>query len=174
VKVSLTRCALARKTCFGLKETWAKQWQREPTRDESRGLVTEFLKEELLAREAREMGLDQNDLVVHRRLAQKVEFLVQDAAQLSRKSNSPSIGDPRNAPGSSQPNVQGNFMGGIISRMFAALHSSRGRNLMLMAAPIDFLSKEKSPSENSDIDKRAVLARFLPAVWHFKPCPNPS
>jgi parvulin-like peptidyl-prolyl isomerase len=65
-----------------LKDTWAKQWQREPTRDELRGLVTEFLKEELLAREAREMGLDQNDIIVRRRLAQKVEFLVQDTSRL--------------------------------------------------------------------------------------------
>lgn len=65
-----------------LKETWAKQWQREPNRDELRGLVTEFLKEELLAREAREMGLDQNDVFVRRRLAQKVEFLVQDTSRL--------------------------------------------------------------------------------------------
>lgn len=65
-----------------LKENWARQWQREPTQDELRGLVTEFLKEELLAREAREMGLDQNDIVVRRRLAQKVEFLVRDTAQL--------------------------------------------------------------------------------------------
>jgi parvulin-like peptidyl-prolyl isomerase len=65
-----------------LKETWAKQWQREPTRDEFRALVADFLKEELLAREAREMGLDQNDTYVRRRLAQKVEFLVQDASRL--------------------------------------------------------------------------------------------
>jgi hypothetical protein len=64
-----------------LNETWAKQWQREPTQEELRGLVTEFLKEELLAREAREMGLDQDDIVVRRRLAQKVEFLVQDTSQ---------------------------------------------------------------------------------------------
>jgi hypothetical protein len=66
-----------------LKETWARQWQREPTRDELRGLVTEYLKEELLSREAREMGLDQNDTYVRRRLAQKVEFLVQDASRLA-------------------------------------------------------------------------------------------
>lgn len=65
-----------------LKETWAKQWQREPDRDELRGLVTEFLKEELLAREAREMGLDQGDVFIRRRLAQKVEFLVQDTSRL--------------------------------------------------------------------------------------------
>ncbi|HEU4381950.1 MAG TPA: peptidylprolyl isomerase [Anaeromyxobacteraceae bacterium] len=66
-----------------LEETWARQWQREPSRDELRGLVTEFLKEELLAREAREMGLDQNDPYLRRRLAQKVEFLVQDASRLA-------------------------------------------------------------------------------------------
>ena len=55
-----------------LKETWLRQWQREPTREELRGLVTEFLKEELLAREARAMGLDENDIIVRRRLAQKL------------------------------------------------------------------------------------------------------
>lgn len=65
-----------------LKETWATQWQRQPTQDEFRALVAEFLKEELLAREAREMRLDQNDTYVRRRLAQKVEFLVQDASRL--------------------------------------------------------------------------------------------
>jgi hypothetical protein len=55
-----------------LKETWSRQWQREPTREELRGLATEFLKEELLAREARAMRLDENDTIVRRRLAQKV------------------------------------------------------------------------------------------------------
>ena len=66
-----------------LVETWTRQWQRPPTRDELRGLVTDFLKEELLAREARAMGLDENDTVVRRRLAQKVEFLVQDTSRLA-------------------------------------------------------------------------------------------
>lgn len=65
-----------------LQETWARQRQREPTREELRGLVTEFLKEELLAREARAMGLDQDDIIVRRRLAQKMEFLVQDTSRL--------------------------------------------------------------------------------------------
>ena len=66
-----------------LKETWARQWQREPTREELRGLATEFLKEELLAREARALGLDENDTVVRRRLAQKLEFLIQDTSRLA-------------------------------------------------------------------------------------------
>jgi hypothetical protein len=66
-----------------LEESWARQWQRNPTREELRGLVTAFVREELLAREAREMGLDQNDTFVRRWLAQKVQFLVQDTARLS-------------------------------------------------------------------------------------------
>ena len=66
-----------------LRETWSRQWQREPTQDELRGLVTDFLKEELLAREARAMRLDENDTIVRRRLAQKVAFLVEDTARLA-------------------------------------------------------------------------------------------
>jgi len=66
-----------------LADTWVRQRQRPPTHEELRGLVTEFLKEELLAREARAMGLDENDLIVRRRLAQKLEFLVQDASRLA-------------------------------------------------------------------------------------------
>jgi parvulin-like peptidyl-prolyl isomerase len=65
-----------------LTETWARQWQRLPDDQEVRGIVTDYLKEALLARKARELGLDENDTVVRRRLAQKMEFLVQDTARL--------------------------------------------------------------------------------------------
>lgn len=63
-------------------ETWVRQWGREPTPEELRALVTNLLKEELLAREAREMRLDENDTIVRRRLAQKLEFIVRDTARL--------------------------------------------------------------------------------------------
>jgi parvulin-like peptidyl-prolyl isomerase len=66
-----------------LTETWARQWHREPTPEELRGLVSNLLKEELLAREARELRLDENDTIVRRRLAQKLEFLLQDTARLA-------------------------------------------------------------------------------------------
>lgn len=66
-----------------LKETWARQWQRPPSEDELRGLVTDYLKETLLAREAEELGLAENDTIVRRRLAQKLEFLVQDTVRLA-------------------------------------------------------------------------------------------
>lgn len=66
-----------------LKETWTRQWQRPPTVEELRGLVTDYLKETLLAREAAEMGLDENDTIIRRRLAQKMDFLVQDTARFA-------------------------------------------------------------------------------------------
>lgn len=66
-----------------LKETWNRRWSRQPDEQELRGLVAGYLKEALLAREARELGLEQDDTVVRRRLAQKMEFLVKDAASLA-------------------------------------------------------------------------------------------
>jgi hypothetical protein len=66
-----------------LKHTWSGQWQRPPDESELRGLVTGYLKEILLAREARALGLAENDTVVRRRLAQKMEFLVEDTARLA-------------------------------------------------------------------------------------------
>jgi parvulin-like peptidyl-prolyl isomerase len=64
-----------------LERTWTRQWQRPPSEEELKGLVDGYVKEELLAREARALGLDENDTVVRRRLAQKMEFLLQDTAQ---------------------------------------------------------------------------------------------
>ena len=65
-----------------LKDTFANQWQRPPTEDELRGLVASFLEEELFAREAKALGLDQNDTIVRRRLAQKLEFLIGDTSRI--------------------------------------------------------------------------------------------
>jgi hypothetical protein len=61
-----------------LKENWTTQWRRPPTPEELRGLVTDYLNEQLLAREARALGLEDNDVIVRRRLAQKLIFLIDD------------------------------------------------------------------------------------------------
>jgi parvulin-like peptidyl-prolyl isomerase len=66
-----------------LKQTWSSQWLREPTAEELKGLVDDLLKEKLMAREAEAMGLDQDDTIIRRRLAQKLQFLVEDTAQLA-------------------------------------------------------------------------------------------
>ena len=70
-----------------LKETFANQWHREPTGEELHRLVSSLLEEELLAREAKTLGLDQNDTIVRRRLAQKLTFLVDDTSRISEPSD---------------------------------------------------------------------------------------
>jgi peptidyl-prolyl cis-trans isomerase C len=61
-----------------LRTIWERQRQRPPTEAELRGLIETQLREEVLYREALAMGLDKNDAVVRRTLAQKVEFLTED------------------------------------------------------------------------------------------------
>ena len=62
---------------------WEKKRQRLPTQDELQGLIEQQIREEVMYREALAMGLDQNDSIVRRRLAQKVEFISADLAALA-------------------------------------------------------------------------------------------
>ena len=66
---------------------WEKKWQRLPTETELEGLVEAQIREEVLYREALAMGLDQNDTIVRRRLAQKVEFISADLASQAEPSD---------------------------------------------------------------------------------------
>jgi peptidyl-prolyl cis-trans isomerase C len=65
-----------------LRQAWQMQWKRPPTTDELDGLVAGEVRERVLAREAMKLGLDQDDTIVRRRLAQKLEFMLQDVATL--------------------------------------------------------------------------------------------
>jgi peptidyl-prolyl cis-trans isomerase C len=67
-----------------LRSNWNKKMGREPTPEEFRGLVDSFIREEILYREGVSMGLDQHDSVIRRRLAQKMEFLFKDIAEMSQ------------------------------------------------------------------------------------------
>lgn len=64
-----------------LAEIWQQQWKRPPTPREMKGLVDQYVRETVLYREALAMGLDKDDTIVRRRLAQKLEFLCQDLIQ---------------------------------------------------------------------------------------------
>ncbi len=59
---------------------FAAQWQRAPTEQEMLGLLEDRIKEEILYREALAMGLDKDDTIVKRRMAQKMEFLAEDVS----------------------------------------------------------------------------------------------
>lgn len=57
-----------------------QQWRRPPTDEELEGLIASYVREEVMYREAKALGLDRDDTVVRRRLAQKIGFLAQDLA----------------------------------------------------------------------------------------------
>jgi hypothetical protein len=56
-------------------------WQRHPTSEEQQKLIDNFIREEVLVREAFRLGLDNNDTVLRRRLVQKMEYLAASAAR---------------------------------------------------------------------------------------------
>jgi len=65
-------------TITRLREGWTRQFQRTPNAEDMHGLVEAHIREEVLCREALAMGLDRDDTIVRRRMAQKMEFLTQD------------------------------------------------------------------------------------------------
>jgi peptidyl-prolyl cis-trans isomerase C len=60
--------------------TFQSQWRRQPTVEEFNGMVENKIQEEILYREGLAMGLDKDDTIVKRRMAQKVQFLAEDVA----------------------------------------------------------------------------------------------
>src|SRR5271165_2072104 len=56
------------------------QWHRQPTAAEFQAMVEDKVREEVLYREALAMGLDKDDTIVKRRMAQKMQFLAEDVA----------------------------------------------------------------------------------------------
>jgi len=60
-----------------------KQMGRRPTVQDLRGQVNQLIREQILSREAVAMGLDEGDIVVRRRLAQKMEFLFKDLSAMT-------------------------------------------------------------------------------------------
>jgi peptidyl-prolyl cis-trans isomerase C len=59
---------------------FGSQWHRPPTTEEFTALVENKVQEEVLYREGLAMGLDKDDTIVKRRMAQKMHFLAEDVA----------------------------------------------------------------------------------------------
>ena len=59
---------------------YQSQWRRPPTPQELERMVENKVQQEVLYREALAMGLDKDDEIVKRRMAQKMQFLAEDVA----------------------------------------------------------------------------------------------
>ena len=65
-----------------LLNTFSRTWQRPPTPQEFQGLLKDYIRQEIAYRESKAMGLEQDDIVIRRRLRQKLELLAEDVASL--------------------------------------------------------------------------------------------
>ena len=70
-----------------LRANFTRTWKRPPSDKELKGLVDNYVHEEILYREALALGLDKNDRVVRQRLKQKVEMINDDLAGLADPSD---------------------------------------------------------------------------------------
>ncbi|HSR90641.1 MAG TPA: peptidylprolyl isomerase [Gemmatimonadales bacterium] len=66
-----------------LVAAYTRTWQRPPTASEREGLIGDYIREEVYVREAIALGLDQDDMVIRRRLRQKLEFVSEDLSPLA-------------------------------------------------------------------------------------------
>jgi PPIC-type PPIASE domain len=70
-----------------LRAAFSRVWQRPPSAEELDGLIADYVREEVLAREAVALGLDRDDTVIRRRLRQKMEFIANDLAAQAEPSD---------------------------------------------------------------------------------------
>ena len=61
-----------------LEDNWVKTWNRPPSSDEREGLINQHVRQKVMYKTAMEMGLDKDDMIIERRMVQKLEFLTSD------------------------------------------------------------------------------------------------
>ena len=80
IDASVQDIIVSRSRVAHLASVFSRSWRREPSRDELNELVNDYLREEIFYREAKTMGLENDDPVIRRRLRQKLEFLEENSA----------------------------------------------------------------------------------------------
>jgi hypothetical protein len=73
-----TRIVISSARVANLADGFARTWQRPPSKEELQGLVDDYIRDEVFYREGRAAGLDRDDVIIRRRVRQKMEFLVED------------------------------------------------------------------------------------------------
>jgi len=64
-----------------IRSSWEARMKRKPMQQELQGLIDRFIRDEILFREASAMDMDERDLVIQRRLVQKLTFVFEDLAE---------------------------------------------------------------------------------------------
>jgi hypothetical protein len=64
-----------------IRSSWEARMKSQPMQHELQGLIDRYIRDEILFREALAMDLDDRDLVIQRRLVQKLTFVFEDLAE---------------------------------------------------------------------------------------------
>lgn len=80
VEPSEYRIDLSTEQIERIRAVWLAQTNRLPSQQEMNALVEDTVREEILFREALRLGLDKDDVIVRRRMAQKMGFFLEDAS----------------------------------------------------------------------------------------------
>src|SRR5689334_21727950 len=60
---------------------FAQTWHRPPDVNELQAQINDYIREEVLYRTALKLGLDKDDMIIRRRLRQKMEFTFEDTVR---------------------------------------------------------------------------------------------
>jgi hypothetical protein len=80
-----TKIVVSASHLANLTDRFARTWRRSPSEQELKGLVEDYVRDEIFYREGRAAGLDRDDVVIRRRVRQKMEFLAEDMAAADPK-----------------------------------------------------------------------------------------
>jgi hypothetical protein len=61
-----------------LGDGFTRTWKRPPNEEELRGLIEDYIRDEVFYRAGRAAGIDRDDVVIRRRVRQKMEFLAEE------------------------------------------------------------------------------------------------
>jgi hypothetical protein len=75
-----TRIVVSSARVVNLADGFARTWQRPPGTQELQGLLDDYIRDEVFYREGRAAGLDRDDVIIRRRVRQKMEYFAEDAS----------------------------------------------------------------------------------------------
>jgi hypothetical protein len=146
-------------TLENLVTGFTRTWQRPPTDEQLQGLVRDYIREEAAYREALTLGLDRDDMIVRRRLRQKLEFLSDEMASRAEPSDAELQNFLQTHIGLFQPEPLFSFRQIYFN---PALH---GENLHRdMARALEGLEGTGSPASKADLGDPFLLERSFENV----------
>jgi hypothetical protein len=164
---------------------FTRTWQRPPTPSELEGLIREYIREEVCAREAVALGLDQDDAVIRRRLRQKLEFVAEDLAVQSEPTDEELRAYLKGHPGSFQteqsftfrqvylnPKRHGENLAHDVAQLLAHLRQAGGQGDASALGDSFLLEHRFEAAPASEVARlfgekfATALTLLVPGQWH--------